>query len=98
MVFGSAVVAIDPMSPSTVLMFVTLSLLHFAHDSVGIGWGLRWGLRGLKSHTSGSAAERILRMEDCEVDPKRATRCRREAQRSELAQKHLSAAVADLNN
>lgn len=43
MVFGSTVVAIITMSPSTVLMFVTLSLLHFAHDSVGIGWGLRWG-------------------------------------------------------
>ena len=41
--FGSATVAVITMSPVTALMFIMLSLLHFAHDSIGIGWGLRWG-------------------------------------------------------
>lgn len=41
--FGSAAVAVITSSSAIVLMFATLSLLHFVHDSVGIGWGLRWG-------------------------------------------------------
>lgn len=43
LVFGSAVLAVATLSPVLVIMFATLSLLHFAHDSIGIGWGLRWG-------------------------------------------------------
>ncbi len=41
-VFGGVAVAILSLSPTITLMFIVLSLLHFAHDSAGIGWGLRW--------------------------------------------------------
>lgn len=42
-VFGSVVIALITQSPAIVATFAILSLFHFAHDSIGIGWGLRWG-------------------------------------------------------
>lgn len=31
-----------PVSERVAVLFVALSLFHFLHDSVGIGWGVRW--------------------------------------------------------
>lgn len=37
---GGAIVWL--MAPQYLLLFLTMSLAHFIHDSIGIGWGIPW--------------------------------------------------------
>lgn len=39
---GGGGVVLWLISPRVALLFISLSLFHFLHDSVGIGWGVRW--------------------------------------------------------
>lgn len=40
LVVGSAVVAL--FGPLWLFIFATASLAHFVHDSMGVGWGIKW--------------------------------------------------------